>query len=104
MNNLEKLIALAMLFGQPIFIFMAIMGAGRPDSPANSVFNVALPVIGALSLATVFITIRDMYKRDFENPNFKLNWILVFSFTGGIGLIFYLYKHGFKPRTSELNI
>ncbi len=50
--------------------------------------------IGVLLLVVVF---RDLYKRDFPDPNTKVTWaILMLVLTPSI--IVYLWRHGFRPR------
>lgn len=54
-------------------------------------------VIGVPMLVIVF---RDLYKRDFPNPNSKVTWaILMLMFWPSIPV--YLYKHGFRLRDTR---
>lgn len=51
----------------------------------------------ALGLVFIIIVIRDIYKRNFENPNSKTTWaILIILFWPSVFI--YLPKYGFKPR------
>jgi hypothetical protein len=52
----------------------------------------------ALTIAAFVLTIRDLYKRSFPNPNQKLTWLLLITWTGGIGWLIYLFKYAFKAR------
>jgi hypothetical protein len=52
-----------------------------------------------LGIPLLIIVFRDLYKRQFPNPNTKLTWaILIFVFWPS--MIVYLCKHGFHPRPS----
>lgn len=56
-------------------------------------------LLGFLQIIAVYVIVfRDLYKRDFPNPNSKLTWGLLILLTSGIGLVVYLVKHGFRPR------
>jgi hypothetical protein len=51
----------------------------------------------AMGIPLLIILFRDLYKRDFPNPNSKVTWaILMLMFWPSIFV--YLYKHGFRPR------
>ena len=59
-----------------------------------------LMLIAFLSNATaVFIVFRDLYRRQFEDPNAKLKWALWMFLTGGLAMVVYVFKHGLHPRT-----
>ncbi len=50
-----------------------------------------------ISIPMLVIVFRDLYKRSFPNPNSKVTWtILMLMFWPSI--LFYLYKHEFRPR------
>ncbi len=51
-----------------------------------------------MGIPLLVIPFRDLYKRDFPDPNSKVTWTIAMLFTGGIGLFVYIFKHGFKPR------
>lgn len=55
----------------------------------------------ALNLASLVMTIRDLYLRSFPNPNTKLTWGILIIATGGIGWIVYIFKYALKPRSSN---
>lgn len=61
-------------------------------------FVIPLHIFGMfLGLAMLIVVFRDLYKRDFPNPNTKVTWaILMLMFWPSI--LVYLYKHGFRPR------
>ncbi len=44
------------------------------------------------------LSIRDLYHRDFPDPNAKLTWSLLFFLTGGIGWIVYVFKYILKKK------
>ena len=53
-----------------------------------------------LGIPLLFVVFRDIYKRDFPNPNMKVTWtILILMFWPTI--LVYLYKHGFRTRQSN---
>ncbi len=50
-----------------------------------------------LGIPLLVVVFRDIYRRDFPNPNTKVTWaILILMFWPSI--LVYLYKHGFRPR------
>jgi len=57
-------------------------------------FHLALMAMGVPMIVIVF---RDLYKRNFPNPNSKVTWAILF-FTFSPSILVYLYKHGFRPR------
>jgi hypothetical protein len=81
----------------PLFFTWAIR---RSEPPVALLFM--LHFIGmALNLAALVLTIRDLYKRPFRNPNDKLTWLLLILFTGGIGWLVYLFRYAIRPRELE---
>jgi hypothetical protein len=61
--------------------------------------SVSLHVFGMfLGLPLLFIVFRDLYKRQFPNPNSKITWTLLILLLTPFGLIAYLCMHGFRPR------
>lgn len=52
----------------------------------------------ALNIAALILTIRDLYRRPFPEPDTKLTWLLVILFTGGIGWVVYVVKYPLKHR------
>jgi hypothetical protein len=48
--------------------------------------------------AAVFLIFRDLYRREFQDPNAKLKWALWIFFTSGLAMIVYVFKHGLQPR------
>lgn len=51
--------------------------------------------------AAFFIIFRDLYRREFDDPNAKLRWALWMFLTGGLAMVVYIFKHGLQPRTGE---
>ena len=50
-----------------------------------------------INLAFLIIVIRDIYKREFPDPNSKVTWtVLILMFWPSV--LVYLPKYGFKPR------
>ena len=60
-------------------------------------FHILLMVLG---LVLIIIVMRDIYKRDFPNPNTKVTWTILI-FVTGIAIFPYLFLHGFKPRPNK---
>lgn len=51
----------------------------------------------AIGIPMLIVLFRDLYKRDFPNPNSKVTWaILILMFWPSIFV--YLYKYGFRLR------
>ena len=51
-----------------------------------------------LGIPMLIIVFRDLYKRDFADPNSKVTWtLLMLLFWPSI--LVYLWKHGFHPRS-----
>ena len=72
---------------------------GSDDDPFVRTVFVSHFVWAGLLIAAYVIAIRDLYRRCFPNPNSKVTWALLILLTSGIGLVVYLVKHGFRPRT-----
>jgi magnesium-transporting ATPase (P-type) len=51
----------------------------------------------ALSFTLVVLVVRDIYRRQFVNPNAKVTWALLVLFLFPL-IPIYLWKYGFKPR------
>jgi hypothetical protein len=62
--------------------------------------HVVWTVAGAPFLVMVFA---DVYHRDFANPNDKVTWVILMVMLGPIGIVVYLYKHGFRSRRRHGN-
>ena len=52
-----------------------------------------------INATAVFLIFRDLYRREFEDPNAKLKWALWIFGTGGIAMVFYVLKHAQQPRS-----
>jgi hypothetical protein len=50
------------------------------------------------NLTAIFIVFRDLYRRQFEDPNAKLKWALWIFLTSGLAMVVYVFKHGLQPR------
>ncbi len=50
-----------------------------------------------LGIPLLVIVIRDLYKRDFPNPNTKVTWAILMLLLWP-SILVYLCKHGFRPR------
>jgi hypothetical protein len=67
-------------------------------SPYSSFTNILVWIAIFQNFLAMVLTIRDLYKRYFPEPNEKLTWCLLITWTGGIGWLAYLCKYGLKPR------
>ena len=89
---------LYMLVYIPVFIGLGVTG--------EMSFDLIFPfhMLGmALGLIFLIVVIRDIYKRDFPNPNSKVTWtILILMFWPSIFV--YLPKYGFKPRPKQTTV
>jgi hypothetical protein len=64
----------------------------------NRLFGWIMLLAFLSSAATVFVIFRDLYRREFDDPNAKLKWALWIFGTSGIAMIVYVFKHGLQPR------
>jgi hypothetical protein len=55
------------------------------------------PFGAVLGIPLVIIVFRDLYKRDFPNPNTKVTWAILMLVLGP-SIIVYLHKYGLHPR------
>ena len=98
MSKIEKFIALFALIGQVVVITDGVLTFYEVHSLQRDIIGPFLPLVFIASFATMIFLIKDLYKREFENPNAKLTWFLLFVFTGGIGILVYAFEHAIKPR------
>lgn len=50
------------------------------------------------NFASLVLMIRDLYRRDFPDPNSKLTWLLLILLAAPISWVLYLYWYGLRPR------
>jgi heme/copper-type cytochrome/quinol oxidase subunit 3 len=98
MSRLEK--GFVIFYGVYIFVYACCFITLAVVGPTQRGFFLLLPfhIFGmVIGIPLLIIVFRDLYKRDFPNPNSKVTWtILMLMFSPSI--IVYLYKHGFRPR------
>src|SRR4051794_34673009 len=99
MNRTEKAILLCALMAQVSVIALGIRDLGSEPPGPSSVPPAGLAITMLLSVAAVVLIFRDLYKREFKNPHSKITWVLIIAFTGGIGLLVYVFRHAVHPRT-----
>jgi hypothetical protein len=101
MNRMEKAVLLCALIAQVVVIALGIHHLGsEPPGPSSAPrWLPALTVL--LSLAAVVLIFRDLYEREFPNPNSKLTWMLIMVLTGGIGMVVYALRHAVRPRRAQ---
>lgn len=76
----------------PCFFLLA-----RSLMPILAPFHIAGMIF---SIIFLFLVMRDLYKRDFSDPNAKITWtILILCFFPSA--LVYLFKHALKPRTTD---
>jgi hypothetical protein len=99
MGRFERAFVLWSLVYLVVYGFVFTVVAVRQDERFDSL--IPFHILGMVqNFAAFLLTIRDLYRRDFSNPNSKLTWLLMMFFTGGIGWFVYLYLHGLRPRPS----
>ena len=69
----------------------------RNSQPFLKTFANVLLVLNFLAL---FLTIRDLYRRDFASLNSKVTWLLLIIGTMGIGWLIYLFKYVFRKSVA----
>jgi len=80
----------------PVFVAVIVTPDWRNDFIKHLV---PFHVLGMVqNFAFLFLMIRDLYKRDFPNPNSKLTWLLLILHVAPISWVLYLYKYGLRPR------
>lgn len=100
MSRGERLFVLWTLAYMVVYSAVFVSIAYRDVQPSLS-WLLTFHFLGmAQNFAALFLTIRDLYKRPFPNPNQKLTWALLILCTGGIGWLVYIFKHAIKPRPS----
>ncbi len=103
MNRVEKAVVLGALLYMVLYIPYFLIQVFRIESGIGvPLWAILTPhFLGmAWNLVALILTIRDLYLRPFANPNSKLTWLLLITYTGGIGWLVYIFKHAFRPRTS----
>ena len=103
MNNVEKLIVFAAIASQAVFISEGLLRINGVLGYGSSPLAPYVPVLFLVSFAALIITIADLYKRQFTNPNRKITWLLIIMLTGGVGWLVYIFKHAIKPRDTRQN-
>ena len=98
MNRIEKAVLLCALMAQVVVIAIGIHDLGSEPPGPSSAPRWMLALTMLLSLAAIVLIFRDLYKREFPNPNSKLTWVLIMAFTGGIGIVVYALRHALRPR------
>jgi len=93
MSKKEKIYCILFLLTMVIYIPCFIFYIGRYSSIIMTI-HIVLMFANLIFLILVF---RDIYKRDFPNPNTKVTWtLLICLFSPSVFV--YLFMHAFKPR------
>lgn len=103
MTGIHRFIVIAaignMAIYVPCFLLEFIRAVAFDDSQPLSTLMVVWHLVGMfLNLLGLIETIRDLYSRQFPNPNSKVTWCLLILMTGGIGWFAYVARHGLRPR------
>ena len=102
MRGLEKAFVLWAL-GYTVVYLCLFVSAAIAQSERAFVALLPFHFLGMLQNVIAFIlTIRDLYRRPFQNPNSKVTWTLLILCTGGIGWVVYIFRHALKPRPDAL--
>lgn len=97
MSSIEKAIVLIAAVLNIAVVLFVIVAAGNPSLVGTIPSWLVLPTSIVSVLALVAI-VRDLYLRTFTNPNSKLTWLFIIMFTGGVGMIVYVFRHAVKSR------
>jgi len=102
MSKVQKVLSVvAMIYVACYFIFFICMMVALPGLEDGSLVRVIIPlhlVAFALNCYLLVVVFRDLYKRDFADPNAKITWAILILATMGVGMIAYFIKYAFKPR------
>ena len=99
MNRIEKTVLFCALIAQVVVIALGIHDLGSEPPGPSSVPSWMKVLTVLVSLAAVVLVFRDLYERQFPNPNAKITWVLIMAFTGGIGIVIYALRHAVRPRS-----
>lgn len=98
MNRVEK--AFTIFYWTYLVIYLCcFIGVGVSGNfPQHFYTIMPFHIFGmVIGIPMLIILFRDLYKREFPNPNTKVTWTILFlQFWPSIPV--YLYKHGFRPR------
>lgn len=68
-----------------LVIAVSVACAVHPDSSSIR-YLIPFHLLGfAQNVAALILTIKDLFQREFPNPNDKLKWLLLILLTGGVG-------------------
>jgi predicted membrane protein len=97
MNVLEKIISLLAI------IFAAGLAVSLISFPQLRQIHLLIPLslVGfVVNVALIFIVLRDIFSRSFNDQNRKYMWIALVLLIWP-SIIYYLYSYGFRPRESQ---
>ena len=92
------------MLSQIIFISVGLLSFNGLLGSSTNPLGPYAPIVFIVSLIALILTVIDLYKRQFTNSNSKITWLLVLALTGGIGWVFYIFKHAIKPRNVIQNV
>jgi len=82
-----------------VAIVLGVTGSPLADAAVFDVINV---VGKGLALVFYVVLIRDLYKREFADPNGALTWALLLILLWP-SVFVYLARHGFRPRLAVVD-
>lgn len=98
MNWAEK--SFVVFYWAYMLIYVCAVAALAVTGAIDRLFLVIMPFhfFGMfLGVPLLIVVFRDIYKRDFPNPNTKVTWTILILLLWP-SILVYLYKHGFRPR------
>jgi len=97
MSKLEKIFSIfAITFA---FCLIAILFAYPESRQIKFLLPVSFTGI-IINIGFMFIVLRDIFYRNFDNPGYKYMWLAIILFFWP-AVLYYLPKHAFKPRNKK---
>jgi hypothetical protein len=105
MGRLEKAILAGLLVGlASCGLTLAYLDWQFPEEEWLLRVGISLGCIGGfMGWCAIALALRDLYLRDFTDPNAKMLWTLAILMTAGIGFVVYIFVHAVKPRPVSLS-
>ena len=101
MGRLERAFVIWTIGHLAVYVFVVVVLAVATTRRSDDLFGALIPfhLLGMVqNFAALVLMIRDLYRRDFPNPNSKLTWLLLILFAAPISWVLYLCWYGLRPR------